>query len=85
MGEAIELGRWSVSPKNAVKEAVAVPEVVSSPGRRWKAVFAKGADDISEIPAIRRFREGLRWCEKSAEGTYPESPEVGGAVSLIGR
>ena len=49
-----------VSPKNAVREAVAVPEVVSSPGRRWKAVFAKGADDISEIPGIRRFREGLR-------------------------
>ena len=25
-------------------------------------VFVKGADDVSEIPAIRRFREGLRWC-----------------------
>ena len=25
-----------------------------------RAVFAKGADDISEIPAIRKLREGLR-------------------------
>ena len=46
-------------------------------------MFAKGADDIAEIPAIRRFREGLRLCAKSAEGMYPESPNVGGAVSWI--
>ena len=41
-------------------------------------VFVKGADDVSEIPAIRRFREGLRWYAKSAEGMYPEGPKVGG-------
>ena len=39
---------------------------------------AKGADDISEIPAIRRFREGPRFCAKSAKGMYPDGPEVGG-------
>ena len=49
------------------------------------AVFAKRADDISEIPAIRKFREGLRWCAKSSEGMYPEGPNVGGAVSWIDR
>ena len=48
-------------------------------------VFVKGADDISEIPEIRRFGEGLRWCAKSAEGMYPEGPIVGGAVSWIDR
>ena len=48
-------------------------------------MFAKGADDISEIPAIRRVREGLRWCAKGAEGMYPEGPKVGGVVSWIDR
>ena len=47
------------------------------------AVSAKEAEDISEIPAIPRFREGPRLCAKSAEGMYPESPKVGGAVSWI--
>ena len=50
-----------------------------------RAVFAKGAYDILEIPAIRRFREGLRLCAKSAEGMYPEGPKVRWAVSWIGR
>ena len=48
-------------------------------------MFAKGADDISEIPAIRRFRDGLRLCANSAEGMYPEGPKVGGSVSWVGR
>ena len=48
-------------------------------------MFAKGADDIAEIPAIRRFREGLRLCAKSAEGMYPDGPEVRAAVLWIGR
>ena len=48
-------------------------------------MFVKGADDISEIPAIRRFREGLRWCAKSVEGMNPEGPKVGRAASWIGR
>ena len=47
-----------------------------------------------EVTIPRRYRqhegsarvsEGLRLCSKSAEGMYPDGPEVGGAVSWIGR
>ena len=41
-------------------------------------MFPKGGDDTSEIPAARRFREGLRSCANTAGGVYPESPELGG-------
>ena len=41
-GEAKKLGRWSASPKKGVREAVAVPEVVSSSGRRWMGGVRKG-------------------------------------------
>ena len=34
---------WPASPKYAVREAIAVPELVPSPGRRWKGGARKGS------------------------------------------
>ena len=52
-------------------EAVVVPELVSSPGRRWKGGVRKGADDIAEIPAIRRFAKVGGSAKKARRGCIP--------------
>ena len=42
-GELKKWVGWSASPKQAVREAVVVPELVSSPGRRWRGGVRKGS------------------------------------------
>ena len=50
-----------------------------------REVFAKGADDIAEIPAIRRFARVSGSAQKAWRGCILMVRKWGGAVSWIDR
>ena len=69
-----------------VKEAVAVPELMSSSGKRWRGGVCKGSGRYLVDTGNTKVPRGSSVVrKKSAEGVYPEGPKVGGAVLWIGR